>query len=154
MNGARMTRFANARRTLEAVLLCGFSASAADSPGRLEIEIVGLRNDRGHVLCDLFASASAFPTKPEQALMRVQASIVNKRAHCTFAGIEPGRYAISTIHDENQNGVLDRIMGLPSEGVGASRDARGHFGPPKFDDAAFSYFGGTLNMTVTVRYLL
>jgi len=57
------------------------------------------------------------------------------------------------VHDENLHGRLDRVMGMPKEGVGASRNARGHFGPPAFDDAAFDYKGGAINLAVSVVYL-
>jgi uncharacterized protein (DUF2141 family) len=106
------------------------------------------------VLCDLFTSADAFPGKPERAIAHVASKITSNNAACEFSSVAPGRYAIAVVHDENANGKLDRIMGLPSEGVGTSRDARGHFGPPKFEDAAFQYEGGALTMAVKMAYLL
>jgi hypothetical protein len=43
---------------------------------------------------------------------------------------------------KNSNGKLDRnFMGSPKEGVGASNDAKGSFGPPKFADARFTFKG-------------
>jgi uncharacterized protein (DUF2141 family) len=66
----------------------------------------------------------------------------------------PGTYAVSVFHDENSNGKLDRnILRMPKEGVGVSNNAAGHFGPPKFDDMAFHYQGGRLDLKITVRYL-
>jgi len=57
-------------------------------------------------------------------------------------------------HDANGNGKLDRnLLGMPTEGVGASNDARGVVGPPKFDAAKFTFDGGSLTLTITVRYL-
>jgi uncharacterized protein (DUF2141 family) len=42
-------------------------------------------------------------------------------------------------HDQNGNGEIDmRILGMPKEPVGVSNDARGRFGPPKFDAAKFT----------------
>jgi len=71
-----------------------------------------------------------------------------------FADVAPGEYAVSVFHDENSNGKLDRnFMGMPKEGVGASDDAVGHFGPPKYDDARFSYKGGRSVMAIHVKYL-
>jgi uncharacterized protein (DUF2141 family) len=62
---------------------------------------------------------------------------------------------VSVFHDENSNGKIDRnFMGIPKEGVGASNDAEGRFGPPKFDDARFTYRGGLNVLTIHVRYLL
>jgi len=37
--------------------------------------------------------------------------------------------------------------------VGTSNNARGHFGPPKFDAAAFQFAGGRLDFKITITYL-
>lgn len=55
----------------------------------------------------------------------------------TIEGVPPGTWAVLAYQDENANGALDRnLIGIPSENYGFSRDARGRFGPPSFDDAA------------------
>lgn len=49
-----------------------------------------------------------------------------------------GNYAISVIHDENNNKQLDSNMfGIPKEAYGFSNDARGMFGPASFEDSQF-----------------
>src|SRR5450755_1266464 len=75
-------------------------------------------------------------------------------AVCEFPRLNAGAYAISVFHDENSNGRLDtNLMGIPREGVGASNNAKGHFGPPKFDAAAFRFSGSRLEVKITVNYL-
>ena len=124
----------------------------ADS--RIQVEITGLRNDQGKVLCSLYSSSEGFPKKAEKAIARGSSDISERRAVCQFAGLAPGTYAVSVFHDENSNGRLDtNFMGIPREGVGASNDAKGHFGPPKFDAAAFRFPGGRLDLKITVTYL-
>jgi uncharacterized protein (DUF2141 family) len=121
---------------------------------QIHVEIVGLRNDKGQVLCALFSSAGDFPKKTDNALSRATSVISNRQAVCEFPGIPPSTYAISVFHDENSNGKLDtNLMGIPREGVGASNDARGHFGPPKFDAASFRFSGGRLALKITINYL-
>jgi Uncharacterized protein conserved in bacteria len=52
-----------------------------------------------------------------------------------------GTYAISIYHDENNNGKLDtNFMKIPKEPYGFSNNARGMFGPPKVNEAQFSFF--------------
>jgi len=52
-------------------------------------------------------------------------------------GVPKGTWAVLACQDENANGELDRnLVGMPKENYGFSRDARGKFGPPGFDDAA------------------
>jgi uncharacterized protein (DUF2141 family) len=56
----------------------------------------------------------------------------------TFRGLAPGRYAVAAFHDTDGNGDLTLWpVGLPREAYGFSNDARGRFGPPPFDQAAF-----------------
>jgi uncharacterized protein (DUF2141 family) len=123
-------------------------------PNTIRVDIGGLRNDKGQVFCALYPSADGFPKKSENAVAKASSAIVEKKAVCEFSGIEAGTYAVSVFHDENSNGRLDsNFMGIPREGVGASNGARGHFGPPKFDDASFHFSGGQLNLKITVAYL-
>jgi uncharacterized protein (DUF2141 family) len=44
------------------------------------------------------------------------------------------------------------LLGIPKEGVGASNDARGHFGPPKYEDAKFK-LAGNLTIKIIMTYL-
>jgi uncharacterized protein (DUF2141 family) len=73
-------------------------------------------------------------------------------ASCEFPGIASGTYAVSVFHYENGNGKLDtNFMGMPREGVGASNDARGHFGPPKFAAAAFRFSSVRIDLKITIN---
>ena len=134
----------------------GLSGQTPASPAEnaIHVEISGLRSDKGQMLCALFSSAEAFPTKADKAVARLTAKIAERQAVCDFTGVAPGTYAVSVVHDENSNGKLDRnLIGIPREGVGASNDAKGHMGPPKFSAAAFQYASGRLDLKIHVRYL-
>ncbi len=120
----------------------------------VNVDVVGLRNDKGQVFCALYSSRDGFPKNSEKAVARVSSAISGKQAVCEFSDIAPGTYAVSVFHDENSNGKLDtNFMGIPREGVGASNGAKGHFGPPKFDAAAFHLSGGHLDLKITITYL-
>lgn len=70
-----------------------------------------------------------------------------------FSDVPAGRYAISAYHDENDNNKLDRnFIGIPSEGHGFSRDAKGRRGPPEFDDAVLEIRDGANELAVTLNY--
>jgi uncharacterized protein (DUF2141 family) len=119
------------------------------------VEIAGMRNDQGRVLCSLFSSAADFPKKSDKAVAHAGSDISHGQAACEFGGVGPGTYAVSAFHDENSNGKLDtNFMGIPREGVGASNNAKGHLGPPKFEAAAFQFSGGKLCLKITINYLL
>lgn len=120
----------------------------------IHVEVARLRNDKGQVSCSLYASADGFPKDGKKAVAHVVAPIAEQKAICEFPGIAPGMYAVSVYHDENSNGKLDtNFLGIPREGVGASNDAKGHMGPPKFGAAKFPFAGGLLNLKITINYL-
>lgn len=120
----------------------------------IHVEVGGMRNNNGQIICALYSSADGFPKKSEKAIAHVNSAISDKQAVCEFLGIAPGTYAVSVFHDENSNGKLDtNFMGIPREGVGASNDAKGHLGPPKFDAAAFLFSGGRMSLTIRINYL-
>jgi uncharacterized protein (DUF2141 family) len=138
-------------------LVAAFAVSGqtpAPAENVIHVDISGLRSDKGQMLCALFSSAQAFPTKADKAVVRLTAKITERKATCNFTGVAPDVYAVSVVHDENSNGKLDRnFVGMPREGVGASNDAKGHMGPPKFSAASFQYKGGRLELKIRVNYL-
>lgn len=135
----------------------GSLARAEDVRGAnsIKVLVVGLHSNDGEVDCALFASADGFPGDSAKAARTAKSKIENGQAVCIFGGVAPGRYAIAVFHDENGNGKLDRnFMGIPKEGVGASNDAVGSFGPPKFDAARFYYPGDRSVLAIHVKYLI
>ena len=142
---------------VEALCMLTASSLAQSAPAStdvIRVEIGGFRSDKGHAICALFSSAKDFPKNADKAIAHAHSGISQGKAVCDFPGIGPGRYAVSVFHDENSNGKMDtNFMGIPREGVGASNNAIGHFGPPKFDAAAFQYAGGKLDLKITIVYL-
>ena len=131
-----------------------FGQTPTSAENVIHVEISGLRNDKGQVLCALFSSADAFPKKADKAVARLTVKIAERQATCDFSGVAAGTYAVSVVHDENSNGKLDtNFIGVPREGVGASNDAKGHMGPPKFGAASFRYQSGRLELKIHVNYL-
>jgi uncharacterized protein (DUF2141 family) len=129
-------------------------ADEAASGNAIKVIVVDLHGNEGQVSCALFSSVDGFPNVPAKAIKLTTAKIENRQAVCNFSGIAPGDYGVSVFHDENSNGKLDsNFIGIPKEGVGASNDAAGKFGPPKFDDARFNYPGGPKTLTIHIRYL-
>lgn len=129
-------------------------AEDAAASNSIKVVVVGFHSDSGEADCVLFGSPEGFPSDSKIAMQRIKSRIRNRQAVCTFSGISPGEYAVSVFHDENANGILDRnLIGMPKEGVGASNDAAGKLGPPKFDDARFAYKGGLETLTIHLRYL-
>ncbi len=119
-----------------AVLLLLALASPARAGGVLEVTVTGIRAARGTVLvavCD--AATFLQPTCRYKGRAPAVAGTVVVR----IADVPPGIYAAQAYADENDNGRIDRnLFGIPTEGLGFSNDARMRFGPPAFQDAAFT----------------
>jgi uncharacterized protein (DUF2141 family) len=133
--------------------LAAVPGAAQTTRARLVVEITSLRNDGGTVGCLLFASRTGFPTEPSRAIARTGSVPSGRRAQCVFDDLAPGTYAVAVHHDEDGDGVFDTgIFGIPLEGIGASRDARGNMGPPSWDDARLDVPAGETEITIHVGY--
>jgi uncharacterized protein (DUF2141 family) len=130
------------------------SLPQAPSSGQLVIRVTGLHSNKGQIQCALYASKEGFPTNKERATAVTRVPIADGQAACTFSELRYGTYAASVFHDENSNGKMDaNLLGIPQEGVGASNNATGHLGPPKFADAAFAFHEKQSTVTVIIHYL-
>jgi uncharacterized protein (DUF2141 family) len=137
-----------------ALAVAGLLGAAPATPGAtLTVTLAGIRSDRGSIFCELFASPKGYPTDASKAVQRKQAAISQRAARCVFEGLGPGTYAVAAYHDENGNGKLDtNFLGIPSEGVAASNDAKGTMGPPSFDKAKLSIATADLGITIHLSY--
>lgn len=124
-----------------------------DGPEGLIVVVEGVEHERGRLFLSLFDSPEGFPSDPEPALDRVEVDPQAPKTTVTFEDIEAGRYAVAVLHDENGDGEMGTdFLGRPSEGWGVSRDARGSFGPPSFEDAAIDYPGGRVEIAIQLEY--
>ncbi len=74
---------------------------------------------------------------------------MDKKAIVTFKNIPKGEYAVSFVHDENDNKKMDtNFFGIPKEDYGCSNNARGFMGPPKYEDAKFQLIE---NKTIDIK---
>ncbi len=131
-------------------LLAAFAALAAPptSAGEnvtIELRIGNIRSSEGQVLVVLFAQEDGFPSEPDKAFAKDIVPAKPGATRATFV-VPPGRYAALAVHDVNGNGDCDMAwpIPIPKEPVGASRNAKGFMGPPKFRDAVFEASAGTV----------
>ncbi len=121
------------------------AAWAAD----VTVTVTNTINNRGHLLASL-CDKEGFPAKCTQ---RMRVAAVKGAVVLSFKGVPPGTYAITVIHDENDDGKLSfDAAGIPIEGYGFSRDAIGRRGPPKFEDAALTVEEGANAFDITLVY--
>jgi uncharacterized protein (DUF2141 family) len=133
------------------LLLWILATVAPAGDATLTVTVDGLESGEGAVRVALYAAADDF-LKKENALHKATIPIRDGTATWTVDSVPPGGYALSVFHDENGNGELDKnSLGIPREAYGFSNDARGQFGPPKWDEARFEVLPGGHRTRVRVR---
>lgn len=131
-------------------LLCSFGSKPPE-PG-VYFEVRALRSSQGHLRCGLFADEENWLSEhPHEAAV---ATIRDGKATCVFRDIEPGTYALTALHDEDDDGQMTKsLIGLPEEGYAASGGAaREGVGRPDWDDAKFRYRGGIIRKRARILY--
>jgi uncharacterized protein (DUF2141 family) len=122
--------------------------------GTIVVEMEGFHNDRGLAWVLLFAGPEGFPDDPAKALRDTKAEIREGRSEITFHDVPLGFYAISVLHDENDDDRMGTsLFGFPEEGFGVSNGAGQGFGPPEFKDARIILLIDRLIVPVRVKYL-
>jgi uncharacterized protein (DUF2141 family) len=128
------------------------TAASAQSSGKLNVSVAGVRSDNGSVRCGLYSSANGF-REPGREMRGAVAPIKNGQATCVFNGIPAGTYAIAVFHAErNETQMETGLFGKPKQGYGFSNNPSSTFGPPGFASAAIAYKGGALNLPVQLSY--
>ncbi|HEY3838603.1 MAG TPA: DUF2141 domain-containing protein [Bryobacteraceae bacterium] len=103
---------------------------------KLTVEATGATGAAGVVKVSVWRDDKNFLKGEPYRIL--SAEMKDGKAVATFVDLEPGEYAVSAYQDKNNNGRLDTgFGGKPTEPYGFSNDARGRFGPPKFDQARF-----------------
>lgn len=118
------------------------------------VEIDGLRSNRGQIMACMTANPKTFPDCQKDPHARHLTVPAANGETVQFRDVPQGRYAIALFHDENGNGRMDKMMMLPREGFGFSRDAPLQFGPPRFGAASFQVGPAQLKTAIKVRYIL
>ena len=140
--------------TLFLLIIFGCSFTFAQTSGTLIIEIESFRNDDGKVAISVHNGEDGFPGGEETMVQATFAIIENGKAIVEFENLPFGEYAVSAYHDEDTNQELDiNWLGIPKEGTGASNDAKGKMGPPKYEDARFEFKEDKLKIQFEINYL-
>jgi uncharacterized protein (DUF2141 family) len=122
--------------------------------GNLKVVVNNIKSKNGQIGFFLFNSADAFPGQTEKALLSGFVKIAGNTVEYTFTNLALGTYAVYVVHDEdNDKKLKTNFLGMPKEGVGVSNNAKGHFGPPKYNDAKFDFNKSDQTITISLTYL-
>ena len=126
------------------------SFGVAQSDGsKLTIEVSNIKTQKGSIRLAVFDNEEDF--LGENVVTGMITKVTNTGTMTiSLENLPEGNYAISLYHDKNDNGNLDtNFLGIPNEPYGFSNNARGRFGPPKFEKAKFAFT--PLMRTIRIR---
>jgi uncharacterized protein (DUF2141 family) len=109
------------------------ASSKLQAQAKLEVTVRNIKEAKGTIRVGLFTNENDFLKKAAEGKV-----VKAKQGELTvvFENLKPGDYAVSVIHDENENGELDsNMVGIPKEGFAFGNNAMGMFGPPSFEKA-------------------
>ena len=124
---------------LIAVFLTGLFTTTAqtatsDEGVTITVTVDKIKNNTGKVLFALYTEKTFMKTKPIQA---TGSTIEGNKVTVTFTNVPKGAYAITCVHDENDNGQMDfEDNGMPKEDYGISNNPMS-YGPPEFESSKF-----------------
>lgn len=119
-----------------AIIFSGvITTNAQEETFDLTVKISGLNSDNGTLMVGVYNKKEDFLNKQFKGDI---VKIENKKSVVIFKNLPKGEYAVSFVHDENDNKKMDtNFLGIPKEDYGCSNNATGFMGPPKYDDAKF-----------------
>lgn len=130
------------------LLLCALFVNSWADP--VQVTITGIRNDKGQVAALVYKTEKGFPDQRGDAYKVVALAAKKGSVTLTMKGLEPGKYAIAVIHDENSDGAMEtNFIGLPKEGVGVTGGMG--FSKPKFRKSVINVAAGQ-NISIYLKY--
>ena len=105
----------------------------------LTVEVKDLQNSKGVVQFALYNKDGTIPDEDYKKCCKIlKEKIQNGSSKVTFNNLPLGKYAVNILHDENENGEIDKGFILPIEGIGFSNfQSIGFSNRPNFSKASF-----------------
>lgn len=120
----------------------------------LTVEVKDLQNSKGVVQFALYNKDGTIPDEDYKKCCKIlKEKIQNGSSKVTFSNLPVGKYAVNILHDENENGEIDKGFILPIEGVGFSNfQSIGLTNRPNFSKASFMLKENKI-ITIQVIYM-
>lgn len=120
--------------------------------GTIEVSITNVENSEGKIRAVLFKGEEGFPQNSKKAFRSISVPAREMKTTLIFENVPYGDYAISLLHDENENGKMDsNIFGYPQEGYGISNNKTSGLSMPSYEKAHFELAQGHKKLLIHLR---
>ena len=133
-------------------VLSAFTFSGSVQTYSLTVEVHDTRNSTGVVQFALYNKDGSIPDKQYKKYYKMlKANISNGSSSVIFKDLPEGVYVVNILHDENENGEIDKGFILPIEGLGFSNyQSIGPTNRPKYSKASFEL---KTDMTIEIKVI-
>ncbi|MBE9191359.1 DUF2141 domain-containing protein [Gloeocapsopsis crepidinum LEGE 06123] len=129
------------------------STTVAQPSHKLTVVVDRIARPRGQVCFRLYDKEKGFPRNAAGVIQSGCTNAQGSSVIAEFHALQPGSYAVTVFHDENNDQKLNtNFLGIPREGFAISNNPPVKIGAPKFSNASFSVEGDT-TIRVNMRYL-
>jgi uncharacterized protein (DUF2141 family) len=145
---------------MTAALVAALATIGAASPapvkqgGDLQVQLSGLRSAKGTVYLCLSPSPARFLKCKDDPAAVSRSMPAAGASRLDLGAVRAGTYALLVVHDENRNGRLDMMLGIPREGFGFSNNPAVKPRAPKWEEIRFTVPPTASVQQVRIRYVL
>lgn len=134
------------------VFLSSFNFESSPNTFSLTVEVNHSRNSNGVIQFALYNQDGSIPDEKYKKYYKMLiGSISDGHSTVVFKDLAPGTYVVNILHDENENGKVDKGFILPIEGLGFSNyESIGITNRPKYSKASFEL---SADMTIEVKVI-
>ncbi len=126
---------------------------AASAASTLVVHVNGIHNSSGVIRLLIFNGQDGWPDVRDKSFRHASLPANGSAVTFTIPNVPAGSYAISVLHDENENHKLDRdLFGRPREGIGFGNNPKIGFTKPGLKESSVQVAGRTVETTVNLRY--
>lgn len=138
--------------SVAAIVLLSFNTPNTNTID-LTVEVHHLRNNKGVVQFALYNKDGSIPDEEFDKHYKIgKTTIKGSSAQFVFKNLPKGTYAVNILHDENENGKIDKGFILPEEGIGFSNYTKIGLGnKPTFSKASIKV-NESKNIKVKIIY--
>lgn len=134
------------------------SGAASPPPGKpgadLQVQLTGLRSAKGTVHLCLSPNPSRFLQCKDDPAAMSRSIPASGAGRLDLGAVRAGTWALLVVHDENRNGRLDMMLGIPREGFGFSNNPAVKPRAPKWEEIRFTVPPTPSVQQVRIRYVL
>jgi uncharacterized protein (DUF2141 family) len=110
----------------------------------LTVEVRGVESSAGRMRACLWSGSRGFPDCGRAEPLARTEDAPSEGVRLRFEGLAPGRYAVSVLHDVDNDGRLrTNALGFPQEPIGLSNGLRLGLTGPNFKHSQISVSGDT-----------